>query len=332
MHKFVVTGATGFLGGVLAKRLVSLGYQVVALGRNKIKGKELQELGINFIDCDLDDKLKLEHIIKNADFVVHCAAKSSPWGRYNDFYKSNVIGTKNIIDVCLNNNINRLVYISSPSIYFNLQDEFDITEDFEYTNKPINNYIKTKIIAETLIDDAFQKGLDIITLRPRAIFGIGDSAIFPRLIRTNNKKFIPITTNKDILMDLTYIDNVVDAILLAIFADKKYSGQKYNITNDEHIYLHKTIKKIITELNYEYKTKKIPYNLLKFISILTDKLYSIFLPNKEPAITPFSLGVLSFNQTFDITKAKNELRYIPKISIDEGLAHVIKYYKEHKCH
>ena len=327
----LVTGATGFLGRALAKRLVSLGHNVIGLGRNKTKGNELQTLGINFIDCDLEDKQKLESIMRNVDFVVHCAAKSSPWGRYKDFYKSNVNGTKNIIDICLKNNVTRLVYISSPSVYFKLKDEFNITETANYTNKPVNNYIKTKIIAEKLIDDAFNKGLDVITLRPRAIFGIGDTAIFPRLIKTNNKRFLPITTNKDILVDLTYIENVVDAILLAVNADKKYSGEKYNITNDEHIYLHKTIEKIITSLNYEYKTKKIPYKLLKLISTLIDNLYYIFLPNKEPTITQYSLGVLSFSQTFDISKAKNELGYIPKISTNEGLKCVIDYYKEHKC-
>ena len=118
MTKVIVTGATGFLGFNLVKRLNKMGFAIIGLGRNIEKGNKINELGVKFISVDLSEKEKLNTIFQNVDYVFHCAAKSSVWGDYKSFYKANVEGTKNIADLCLKHNIKRLIYVSSPSIYF----------------------------------------------------------------------------------------------------------------------------------------------------------------------------------------------------------------------
>lgn len=318
MTKVIVTGATGFLGSRLAKKLKSLGYNVIGLGRNQQKGNKLAELGIEFISVDLSDKEKLYKIFQDIDYVFHCAAKSSVWGDYKTFYRANVEGTKNIAELCLKNDVKRLIYVSSPSIYFDFKDKLNIKETEPPTKHPANNYIKTKIIAENIIDNAFNDGLDVITIRPRGIFGSGDSAILPRLLKANREKFIPKTRKDDILIDITHIENVVEAMILAMKTDKKYSGKKYNITNDENIYLYKTLENTINQVGEKFNSKYIPYKLMFIVISIMEFLYK-FIPNKEPVFTRYSLGLLSFNQTLDISKAKNDLGYEPIISIEEGL-------------
>lgn len=318
MTKVIVTGATGFLGSRLAKKLKSLRYNVIGLGRNQQKGNKLAELGIEFISVDLSDKEKLYKIFQNVDYVFHCAAKSSVWGDYKTFYRANVEGTKNIAELCLKNDVKRLIYVSSPSIYFDFKDKLNIKETEPPTKHPANNYIKTKIIAENVVDNAFKDGLDVITIRPRGIFGSGDSAILPRLSKANREKFIPKTRKDDILIDITHVENVVEAMILAMKADKKYSGKKYNITNDENIYLYKTLENTINQVGEKFNSKYIPYKLMFIVISIMEFLYK-FIPNKEPVFTRYSLGLLSFNQTLDISKAKNDLGYEPIISIEEGL-------------
>ena len=318
MNKVLVTGATGFLGFNLAKRLKTIGYNVIGLGRDKRKGKILEENNINFACVDLSDLENLQKIFSEVDYVFHCAAKSSLWGDFKSFYKTNVEGTKNIADLCLRNNVKRLIYVSSPSIYFEFKNKLNIKETEPFSKHPANNYIKTKIMAEKIIDNAFKSGLDVITIRPRGIFGSGDNSILPRLLKANKEKFIPKTRKEDILIDITHVDNVVEAMILAMEADKKYSGEKYNITNDENIYLYKTLEYVITQNGMKFNTKYLPYNFMLFIITIMEYIHK-FILNKEPVFTRYSLGLLSFNQTLDIMKAKNDLGYKPVISMEEGL-------------
>ena len=329
MNKVIVTGATGFLGFNLAKRLKSMGFEVIGLGRDIKKGGNLKKLDIKFIPVDLSDRKKLNEIFNGAKYVFHCAAKSSVWGSYKSFYDANVTGTKNVCDVCINNNVERLIYVSTPSIYFNYKDKFDIKETETLPEKFVNNYAKTKYLAEKVVDKAEKDGLNVITIRPRAILGIGDTSIIPRIIKANNTKFMPKTVKKDILVDVTFVDNVVESLVLAMKSPKEFSGRKYNITNGENIKFYETIEKFIKNLGIEYDSRYISYKKIMFLASVLEFLYKFF-PNKEPVFTKYSVALISFNQTLDISKAKEELGYKPIISIEEGLLKLIEYYKENK--
>ena len=212
--KILVTGATGFLGKRLALRLSELGYEVTATGRNTLVGVDLEKQGICFRKTDLQDTESIINACKNKDYVFHCGALSSPWGKYKDFYNTNILGTKNIIQGCKENSVKRLIHVSTPSIYFDFKDKLNISEKDPLPDKPVNDYAKTKLLAEQEIDKAHQEGLPVITIRPRAIFGPGDTSILPRLIKANNKRFIPVIGDKKVLVNITYVENAVDALLL----------------------------------------------------------------------------------------------------------------------
>src|SRR5262245_53480081 len=113
----LVTGATGFVGGALARRLRGLGWQVVGLGRNAEASKKLQAEGIAFLRCDLRDTATVTAACRGHEIVFHCAALSAPWGRDADFHAANVLGTQNVLAGCREHKVGRLVHVSTPSIY-----------------------------------------------------------------------------------------------------------------------------------------------------------------------------------------------------------------------
>lgn len=322
----VVTGATGCLGLNLTRQLIKDGHAVIALGRNRHLGSLLSQWGATFIAMDLSDREGLQQLTKNADVIFHCAALSSPWGTYKDFYQANVIGTQHVIEATPDTT--RLIHVSSPSIYFDFTEKHHIKEEDALPTKPANHYIKTKRLAESLIDRAYhERHLKVITLRPRAIFGPYDRAIFPRLLKAEKHGVLPIIGSGENIIDITYVDNVVDSLILAAQAKNQFFGKKYNITNDEPQQLSTIVTELYQALQKPLKLKHIPYPMAKNIAHCLEFIYRLPLFTQEPRITAYSAGVLALGQTLNINAAKQDLGYRPRVSITEGMQKFARWYQ-----
>ncbi|WLR51153.1 NAD(P)-dependent oxidoreductase [Bacillus tianshenii] len=328
--KAVVTGATGFLGRKTARRLQGLGYNVIALGRNQEIGEMLQREGLAFEAVDLNETQRLKAVCAGADYVIHCAALSSPWGDYDAFYSANVLGTQSILAACDQACLKRFVHISTPSLYFQFDERLNIAEDDPLPATFVNHYAETKYLAERVVDEAFQQGMPVITIRPRALFGPEDHTIIPRLIETNRKKFIPLIHDGQALLDLTYVENVVEAILLCMDSPEASLGEKYNITNGERVHLKDILEKVFDQLDMPFNTKKIPFSVAFSLAGLMEWGAKHFRNNEEPPLTRYTVSVLAKSQTLSIEKAKRELGYEPRISIEEGIQQFVTWWKEEK--
>lgn len=318
--RILVTGATGFLGQNLCKKLLMLpNVQVIALGRNALKGKPLKSMGAEFHTCSLEEVQLLESYSKNCDYVVHCAAYSSPWGRYQDHYKCNVEGTDHVIQACIKNNV-PLIHISTPSVYFRFCDQLSLDENSPLPKKKINNYATTKFLAEQKIMQSIEeKKLKAIILRPRALYGPGDEAIFPRILRSCRSGYLPFFCKKDVVMDLTYIDNASDAIINCIHADSHAWNEIYNITNGEPTPIKNLLTDLLGEVGHKAKPLHIPYPLGYAGAASIENAYRMMRKKSEPPITKYAVGLFAFSQTLNIDKAKKQLNYKPKINTKEGL-------------
>lgn len=325
--KVLVTGASGFLGQVVCRKLIDQGYSVVGLGRRLGSKTPLQECGVEYRQVDLGQRKELENVLNGVNSVIHCAALSSTWGKYQDFYASNVLGTENLAKLCLERDINRFVHVSSPSIYFQMRDRLNIGEQEPLPKHSINDYAKTKLLAESVIDKAVASGLPAITIRPQAIFGPHDPAIIPRLILSNDSTGIPLPKNKKIWIDITYVDNVADSLLLALHAPTGCIGKKYNITNGEAIELRSFLQDLFKLLNRPFKELSVPFPVIYSAAQAFELFHKLLLPNREPRLTKYSVGVLNFNRTLDITAARAELGYVPKVSVEEGVRHFLNWWK-----
>lgn len=321
----VVTGATGCLGLNLTKRLLREGHEVIALGRNERLGNVISQMGARFVVLDLQEQARLKELCLNADLIFHCAALSSPWGRYSDFYRSNVMGTQNVINATPSHA--RLIHVSSPSIYFDFTEKYDIHEDAPLPAKPANHYIKSKLLAEQLIDKAFEeRSLNVVTLRPRAIFGPYDRAILPRLLQAEKNGVLPMIGSGENLIDVTYVDNVVESLLLAAFANSTVCGKKYNITNAESTKLIDIVSLLFSALHKPLKIRHISYPRAHALAYCLENIFRYVLLNKEPPITQYSAGVLALGQTLNIDAAKRDLHYKPIASIEQGINEFARWY------
>lgn len=328
--KVMITGATGFLGFRACEYFHELGYEVVGIGRNEQKGKQLMEQGIRFEKLDLIERDRLVHICKGMDAVIHSAALSESWGEYKDFYRANVECTENMLYATQMNNIKRLVHISTPSIYFNLNSRENVKENDVLPKTFVNAYARTKYIAEQKVQKAVEHGLDAIILRPRALFGPRDTTILPRLIELNQTRGVPLPNDGQAVTDLTYVDNVVRAIELSLKAPSTCSGQVYNITNGEPMILKDALEKLFTHLHMPFRKKKIPYSVLKTVATILESTYRVFKINKEPLVTKYSVSVLGETQTLSIEKARKELGYAPIVSIEKGIETYAEWWKQHQ--
>ena len=326
--KILVTGATGFLGGALVRKLHTLGYDVLATGRNLSKGRDLTQEGITFAPADLTSSKQVETCCVGIDVVIHSGAYSSLWGKREEFWNVNVNGTRNIVEGVLRQNVKRLIHISSPSIYFSFLDREDIHEDAPLPKKFINGYTASKYASEEEIQVGVSKGLEALILRPRAIYGPGDQSIFPRIVRTIESGRLRIIGNGNNKVDLTYIDNAVDACICAIHAPIQQSGRTYNITDGTPALLWPLLNEISLALGYPPPKNKIPLWIAKNLARGLEIVHRKCFPHKEPLFTAYSIGLLACSTTLNIDRARKELGYLPKISSHEGVELFLDWWKQ----
>jgi nucleoside-diphosphate-sugar epimerase len=323
--KVLISGISSPLGFYTAKLLKERGSAVLGFSRN-LPTNKIEGISYCRSDIRLSDLHKLSI---GCDVIVHIAALSSPWGRRRDFFEINAEGTKRLLEAAWANGCSRFIYISTPALYFAYKDGFSLDES-QIASKPVNFYCASKALAESYVSAYHNKGLETLILRPKALFGPGDTVLVPRLLKALANGGIPRFTKRDVMVDLTYVENVAEAILLAIDTPAKYSGSIYNITNDEPYPLHQVIQNLLSAMGLPYKEKKIPYPVARSLAYLLE-IVSIFYP-KEPLFTQYAVGALTFSQTLSINKAKTELGYAPKISIEEGINRYAKWWKTHANH
>jgi nucleoside-diphosphate-sugar epimerase len=324
----LVTGATGFLGKRLAKRLADDGHEVVGVGRNLEAGRWLEEHGVRFVSADLADRDAVVKACRGQEVVFHSGALSSPWGPYPAFHRSNVEGTRNVIEGSRTHGVRRLVHVSTPSLYFDTAERLGVSERDPLAEKPVNHYAATKRMAEELVDAAHAEGLPVVTIRPRALFGPGDTTILPRLIRANARGALPLFGPEGPWVDVTYVDNVVDALLLCESAPDHVLGKKYNITNGETVRMRHLLEKLFAALEVPAHFRPMRYPVAYGLAGAMEAASLAFMGGREPLLTRYSVNVLARSQTLDISAARRDLGYTPRTSLDEGLAEFVAWWKE----
>lgn len=324
----LITGGTGFLGRHLVWRLAALGHKVTFTGRQRSAAEEViraSSVPVHFVPLHHGDGNSAAQLLEAAegiDALVHTAALSSPWGSEKAFYKANVASTQEVLSACAIARVARLVHISTPSLYFNYLDRLDIREN-EALPAPVNEYARTKAQAETLVRVA---GLDeAVILRPRALFGPWDNTLMPRLLRVIERGAIPLMRGGKAKLDITYIDNLVDAIVLSLTRPLPRALNIYNVTNGEPQYLDALLAKLAQQFQLPLRTRSVPWWLIKTAAGAMEG-WSKMTGGKEPPITRYSAGVLAFSQTLDITAIRRDLGYEPRVSIDEGLRRHAQWY------
>ena len=323
MEKVLVTGAYGFLGRYVVKELVECGYHVIAFGRDPQKLATLKEDHVDLFVGDFCNEEEIVRAAEGVDYVIHCGALLKGWGRREDFIRANVDGTRNVLTACEKNHVKRLVYTSSPSAYAK-KDNLNITEADYNEKNHLNHYIESKIIAEKLVRS--QDKVPFAMIRPRGLCGIGDQNMLPVLINANSQIGIPLFEKGNVIVDMCCIENVALSLRLCMEKDEALR-QVYNITNGEPQKLTQLVDGLFEKLGLTPKYVRMPFGLMYGIAAVLEFFYKLFgIYDKAPVITRYNICTLGRSQVFDITKAKEELGYAPKVSLSEMMETYAAYY------
>jgi len=324
----LVTGGGGFLGRAIVRRLTARGDRVRSLARNHYDA--LEKMGVDQVRGDLFDAAVVEKACHGRDLVFHVAAKPPPWGKYDDYYRTNVIGSRHVINACLSQNVSRLVYTSTPSVIFNGKDLAGVDESFPYPPRYNAYYPETKALAEKSIVNAAGNNLKTIILRPHEIWGPEDPHFLPRLL-VRAKKLKQIGNGRN-LVDTLYIDNAADAHVLA--ADKlkenpQLSGRIYFITQDEPIPAWDMINAILKAAGHGPVKGFLPFRSAWLMGAILEFFYRVFALPGEPPMTRFLAEAVATSHWFDISAAKKDLGYYPTVSTVEGLKRLAQWLDKH---
>jgi len=328
--KILLTGSTGMLGRAIL-RMADADIDIKAMVRNRDQIQSLESscaapVGsknrVEDVVASLESMDSLAEACSGVDLIVHSAALSSPWGRKPDFERVNVAGTEFLLKAAEMQNVSRMVFISSPSIYFDYNNASQITEQQTLPAQFCNDYAASKARAESLV---LGSGIDACILRPRGIFGPHDRAIVPRLLAAvkNNKLVLP--SNRNPLVDMTYVDNVALAVNKAIKTEQ--SQGIFNITNDQPLHLHTMLKMLLAQLAPDTRIKTLPYGIMSGVASVSEFICSLLPGHPEPRLTSYSAGLFNFDQSLCIDEAITKLDYRPAISIEEGIERYAQWYR-----
>jgi len=330
-----VSGGTGFLGRHLVWRLVADGHQVVFSGRDQRVATEVINAArapqqVHFVRIDHGSDTSARAVLDasaGVQAIVHCAALASPWGVRAAFRRANVDATAEVLAACHAHGIARLVHISSPSIYFRFADCLQIAEH-DPLPPPVNEYARTKYQAEQLVQAANLPSA--VILRPRAIFGPWDNALLPRLLRLMQYGRVPLLRGGRALLDMTYVDNVVDAIVSTLALPAAEKTPVFNITNGEPIAAAELFSRIAAQFNLPVTTAHRPY-VVADLAARALELAAQLRPGWEPPFTRYSLGAIAFSQTLDLQRARTVLGYQPRVSLAAGMARTAQWWQQQKA-
>lgn len=310
----LVTGATGFLGGALLRQLRKRGQPAIGLGRDRARLAALRAEGFDLRAHDLKQPLDPD-CFHGVTAIVHSAALSAPHGRMRDFVDANVTATGNIVALARALGIARFVHISSASVSFAPMDQIAVHENDPLPH-PFNAYAATKAQAERIVLKADLPGT--VILRPRGIYGAGDTALLPRLLRAAKRGPLPLLRGGQARIDLTHVDDVVAAVMAALDSDS--TGTVYNISGGEVLAVTEIAARACAAAGQSLRWRRMPVAPLMALAAAVETTCLLLPQRPEPAITRYGLALFAYAQSLDISKAQSDLRWSPQVSFAEGLA------------
>ena len=315
----LVTGATGFIGSHLIDELLKKKEKVRILIRKLNKDEKLKQHGLEICSGSLENIDSLTEATKDVKTVYHLAAMlGGPDVTYRQLYNTNVIGTENLIKACVKNNVKRFVYISSVAAMGPTKNMADETTKCN----PKTDYDKSKYFAELAVK---KSGLDWTIIRPTMVYGPGEIKNKAKMFRLIQKGHFFVIGNGRNLMSLVYIDNLVKGIVLA--GKSKNAVKQTYILSDKRTYtLNEFVETIARNENV-----KMPMHFPLFIAYIGALFFRILSIFKIPRLlSKDRIKNLTMNHSFDVSKAIKELKYDPKITLDEGVRRTVQWYKKNK--
>jgi nucleoside-diphosphate-sugar epimerase len=321
--KILVTGATGFTGKALVKRLLRDGHSVVGLDyKEGHKTEELRRLGAEIVIGTVTDRDAVRRCVQGVDVVHHLAAAFRELNRPPSYYKEvNVEGTRNVLEAARAANVRKVTYCSTCGVHGNV-DHPPGGEDAPI--RPADYYQQTKYEAEPIALEYAQRGLKVTIIRPAAIYGPGDPERFYMIFRQVAKGWFPMLGDGRTLYHPLYIDNLIDALVLAM-DENRGNGKAYLIADEEYVPIGNLVRRTARAMGVRARLVRLPIWPVVAVGHVAEKACAPF--GITPPIFPRRVDWYRQNRAFRIERAKQDLGYRPAIGLDEGLRRTYEWYR-----
>lgn len=320
--KALVTGATGFTGSALSRRLVDDGWQLYAFVRESSDTSALEELGVQCILVDLTDRADVFDRCPDVDVIFHIAAAyRSEHADHDEFWRVNVDATRHLLDCAVEKSVSRFVHCSTVGVQGEIEDP---PANEEYRFKPGDHYQESKLAGEKLALSYLAKGLDVAVIRPVGIYGPGDTR-FLKLFKPVSKGIFVMVGDGETLYHMTYIDDLVEGFVLAA-SHPDAVGEVFTIAGERFTTQNELIGLVAEAVGKKLHMIKIPLAPVYWASVACDKLCRAI--GVSPPLYPRRVEFFQLDRAFSIEKAGRKLGYTPRIGLAEGLRRTAAWYRE----
>jgi nucleoside-diphosphate-sugar epimerase len=313
-----VTGGSGFIGGRLVERLVAEGRPVRALARSQASAQRVAGLGAEPVRGDLGDRASLAAGARGAGLAFHLAAHLGEWGPWEDFERGNVEGTCNALAACAEAGVRRFVHCGTEAALMAGEPLVRVDESAPLRPDSRAPYPATKAKAEQAVRAASRDGFETVVVRPRFVWGRGDTTLLPEMVETVEAgKWAWVGGGRNVT-DTAHVDNVVEGLLLA--AERGRPGEAYFVTDGEPVVFRDFVTALLGTQGVEPPGRSLPAWTAAPLARVAETAWKLLPLRGAPPMTTFRSWLLTQECTIDISKARDELGYEPIVSHEQGLA------------
>ena len=324
--RVLVTGATGLVGSHLVRALRERGDAVQALVRDPERARALLPAldGLEFVKGDLLEPESLKAAVRGVEVVYHCAAQVAlPYqGDRLKIFRVNVEGTRNVLQASEEGDVRRFVFVSSVAVYGDPKESL-VGED--HPKNPKGPYAESKVLAEELVEMAGARGLETVILRPCVIYGPGDRNFLPQIVETLPRFPFPLVDGGRQPLDMVHARDVAQALVLA-GTHPRAAGRVYNVTDGETHSLRELVEVFCQSLGIRPRLVPLPYPLALVLAALVAGLSKAARPDEDPLLSPAGVRAMARPHHYDIGRIREELGYVPRVALKEGLREAVAWY------
>jgi nucleoside-diphosphate-sugar epimerase len=322
----LVTGAAGFLGSHVATLLGTSGARPRAFIRPDEDGRPLTRAGAGVRTGDIGDRSAIAAALTGVEGVIHCAARTGPWGPAFEYERTNVRDLESLVRAAMAAGVRRFVHVSSITVHGNnVRGEAD--ENSPLRTEP-NPYSRTKVAGERVLQRMIRdEGAPVTIVRPGWIYGPRDTSSFARIATMIGQRRMIMVGSGQNHLPLIHVRDVAEGLVLACAAGQA-AGRTYLLVNDQRVTQRDFLAAIAAELDVPVPTRRIPYGAAMVLGGTAEHLARLARLRQAPPVMRYGLQLLGGDNRFSITRARRELGFAPRMELAEGIRDSIEWYRD----
>jgi nucleoside-diphosphate-sugar epimerase len=327
MAKYLLTGATGFVGSHLAQACQRRGLAAVTIARRTSDLRWPKQFGCEIVEGDMTDPATIRKAMEGVGVVVHSAAKVGDWGPVEDYRLVNVQATALLLEEAKARKVDRFVHMSSLGVYA-ARDHFGTDETEQPPERHVDGYTQTKMEAEKVVAGYHSAyGVPTVILRPGFVYGTRDRTVLPKLLENLAAGKVRYLGSGQQQMNTVHVENIVDAVFLAI-ENPQAVGQIYNLTDDEVVTKKQFMETVAEAAGLPKPTRHVPLGVAKLLARVMERVARFRKAKQAPLITQARIKFLGLNLGYSCEKIKRELGYRPRVKFAEGMPEAVRWVVE----